>query len=58
MPREDWADYSESLDAFWADTPNVSAMDIGERMAWHRLSEHAEVREMGKLISSLRGKPV
>lgn len=55
MPRDDWADFTESLDAFWAETPDVASMGIEDRELWHAFAAKAEQHETARLINANRG---
>lgn len=46
---KDWADYSEALDAFWADHPEPKLMAVDDRELWHAFAAKAEQRALVEL---------
>lgn len=56
MPREEWVDFYECLDAWWADCPVFASMPIEDREMWHAFAFAAEQHEMSHLIQANRGK--
>lgn len=54
MYNEDWAEFEEAREAFFACEPDVHAMAIHDREMFHKLAASAEREELNHMWQDLR----